>query len=412
MDCEACTDRLIDLLYGELEDADADSVRAHLATCERCAGAFERLSAGYELAARLPLEEPPPVLEGVLAAARERAGRISSPQAATPARAPVRVSPREDVGTQTESGLAASPVRWLGSFVMGPQVAMAMMLFLMVGIGLWYLPKWRGADPMEAHDIVSTTVGDHAAPSANLQPAEPLALEEDPRRARIRPRTDEPTESTPARPSRARSSRPSSAPSRAAEQIAQATSMAKRAAPTARPSGLDLEAAAPAEGSAAEFAPAPGAVDTPPEGETSMAAADPAPLAMRTTRSSEVREGAPEATDPAELHRRARNEAASGACARAVRTYERLLTEHSTYPHAGGARLEQADCYRRLGRFPQARRALETASRDSRSASRARRELVRLEAAERAMAGQGSQTDRTPDPPARSGAEAYETAHE
>ncbi|HEY8429711.1 MAG TPA: anti-sigma factor, partial [Sandaracinaceae bacterium] len=194
MDCEACTDRLVDLLEGELDAAEAEPARAHLAECESCAAAFARLERGRELATMLVLEEPPAsVRNAVLAAARERAM----------ARAPVRVpdsverpaseprEPRHDREDE-DGGLWASFLRWLGSLAMGPQVAMAMMLLLMIGIGLWYLPGLRSRPAGDAHAILDPAPGDEAGPSQGLQPAAPLDLEADPRTGRIRPRDEHP----------------------------------------------------------------------------------------------------------------------------------------------------------------------------------------------------------------------------
>lgn len=414
MDCEACTDRLIDLLYEEIEGADAEAARAHLAACETCAGAFERLSKGHELANRLTLQEPPAVLESVFAAARERAGRVSAKPEPVSQRV-IYAPPREVAAADhQDDGLWSSLVRWLGSFAMGPQVAMATMLFLMVGIGLWYLPEWREADPLDTHAIVNPAAGDEAGPSAGILPAEPLALEEDPRRARIRPRTEDNAQE---RTTRGRSRGGSPAPAAPAttgaaarEQGAPPPSPAPAAAE--RPTTAETQAIAneqqalaldaPVEAEPA--APAQAFAEPPPEPAAPSVAPSAAPPAAPSAPmlAEGVARDAPGSDEmvPAGLHQMARNQAASNACPQAIRTYERLLAQFPTYPHASDARVELADCYRRTGRLTQARRSLEAASRDPRTASRAQRELVRLEAAERAMDRQRTETDRAPDAPA------------
>ena len=44
MNCEACTDRMVELLYGELPDAETEAARTHLDGCEACAEAYERIT--------------------------------------------------------------------------------------------------------------------------------------------------------------------------------------------------------------------------------------------------------------------------------------------------------------------------------------------------------------------------------
>ncbi len=429
MDCEACTDRLIDLLYGEIDDADAEAARAHLDGCETCAGAFERVSAGHELATMLVMEEPPEsVLEGVMAAARERAGRISAKP--EPIAHPVQVVPREahERAEDDEGGLWSSLMRWLGSFAMGPQVAMATMLFLMVGIGLWYLPDWRGIDPTDTHAIVSPLGGDEVGPSAGLVPAEPLALEEDPHRARIRPRGQDeglaPTRarSTPAAdgppaPARGRQAGAEPPPTPLEEPLVQAAPVVEREAQAESAIALERGQAVamdhPSEGdpSPVPSAPQQAFAQPPPRAMPGTAGAGTSSIATPGAPTIARAESEPSSHDmlPPALHQLARNQAAADTCAQAIGTYERLLARYPSYPRASEARVELADCYRRTGRLTQARRSLETASRDPRTSSRAQRELVRLEAAERAMDRQRAETERTPDPPAaRSADDQYE----
>lgn len=418
MDCEGCTDRLIDLLDEELDDAEANTTRAHLATCERCAATFERVSAGYRLGNMLSLEEPPPnLLDGVLAAARERAAvRISAnPEASLPLR-PVAREAREPSEEDEDDAFGASFVRWLGSFAMRPQAAMAMSLLLMVGIGLWYLPDWRGIDPTDNHAVIDPAVGDDARPSAGLVPAEPLALEEDARRARIRPRTGEDVASERTQRRRARRAE-SDGPETPAPRRAQRVAPPAAAPAVADETGDELLAQNEAQAVPPEAVPS-GATPSQALGVGTLVE-DPAPSARPTMRAPPsaaiLDEGiasaggasaeldTPELLPPA-LHQMARNQALANRCAQAIPSYRRLLSEYPSYPRASEARVELADCYRRTGQLSNARRALEQASSDPRTATRARRELVRLEAAERAL--DRPDTDRTPDLPARRSREA------
>ncbi len=497
MDCEACTDRFVDLLYDELDDADAEATRAHLAQCEGCEAAFGRMSAGRELASFMVMEEPPArVLSAVLAAARERAGERASikPELETVVPAAVREARDDHDRHDDEGSLWSRFMRWLGGLAMGPQVAMAMMLLLMVGIGLWYLPELRRHDPSDVTAIVDPAAGDEVGPSVGLEPAEPLDLQADPRTGRIRPReeiahttarrtrpapspspapaeevasnaepatvaarmptetatvgqaeaddvtnegaeaqpnvavavAEEPTsealaadESAPADRLALRQGTPSSMgagsqPSRsAAPAMARAPSAPSPSAPPTRAQAFDLAAA-----SGAEMAAAPAQA---PAEQQAQAPASAGATYQRGMQHMQQREYGAAADDfeavierpdtdgrqllPSALHHLAQSERAAGNCTAAIRSYQRLLSRFPSYSDASAARIELADCYRRTGQISQARAALVAASRDARVASRAQRELVRLEAAERAMNRGAAGTARTPDQAAPPSAE-------
>ncbi|MBP6835091.1 MAG: zf-HC2 domain-containing protein, partial [Deltaproteobacteria bacterium] len=68
MDCETCNDLLLDLHYDELDAARAAEVRAHLAGCDDCRAASERLGRTRALAAKLPLPDAPTHSAPVMAA--------------------------------------------------------------------------------------------------------------------------------------------------------------------------------------------------------------------------------------------------------------------------------------------------------------------------------------------------------
>lgn len=181
---------MIELLYGELGEAEASATRSHLEGCEACGDAWDRLSVGHAFATKMPLEEPPTDFRAVvMRAAREKAAeRAPAEPAADPAGVgAAATSPRED---SEEPGLWSSIVHWIGGIAMRPQMAMAMTLVLMVGIGLWYLPELRRHDPADTHAIVDPAPGDEVGPSASLVPAERLDLEADPHTGRIVPRED------------------------------------------------------------------------------------------------------------------------------------------------------------------------------------------------------------------------------
>lgn len=456
MDCEACTDRLVDLLYGELDEPDAESTRAHLAECESCAGALARLERGRELASFMVMEEPPSaVRNAVLAAARERGAAMRAPTKVPAAieepsaREPRRVDHDEEDG----GGLWSSFLRWIGGFAMGPQVAMAMMLLLMVGIGLWYLPGMRSrGGPGDAQAILDPAPGDEVGPSQGPEPAAPLDLEADPRTGRIRPRDEDQEAAPPPRHAqRTESSGEAEAPAEVAPSEPPAEEIAIAEDEEAEAPPPDEQRRQPRERERAQLAvidePLPGP-DTAMEmdiapGQAALAeqqAAPPPPTqaqqgqapayamgtqqerAMQATprvapmpstmpsrapmarAEAEGVEAPPSAGDSRHAlaqaaHRQAASLAQRGQCRAAIPAYQRLLAENPTYAQAHVARLELADCYRTTGNLTQAQRLYEQSARDARVASRARRELLRLEAAERGMA-RTVETERTPDPPA------------
>jgi hypothetical protein len=464
MDCESCTDRLVDLLEELVDGDDAEALQGHLTTCESCSAAFERMKAGRELASFMVLEEPPSAVRAsVLAAARERAAGRASLRPEVVERpeqvAVVRETRRDDAPKPDdgEGGLWSSLMRWLGSLAMGPQVAMSMMLLLMVGIGLWYLPELRRHDPTDTHAILDPATGDEAGPSGALAPAEPLALDADPRTGRIRAREEAgepPTERRvrPAAESRvAAAERPAAAvdePAGGGEEFTGAPTDTVAEAPTDTIAGPPTDtvagaptdtvagpptdtvagpppppvaqpmperqraqaqlAAAEAEGFEMDLAPgqalegtprvAPSAAAPPPTAPAYAAAPveeAPTPAARPAARPMVDEGRVAEMVDrpttdtrpllPAALHQLARNQVRESGCAQAIGSYEQLLARHPSYSGIQEARIELADCYRRAGRISRARSLLELAARDPRVASRAQRELLRLEAAERAM---------------------------
>ncbi len=131
MDCETCSDLLLDLHYDELDDARAGEVRAHLADCDECRAASERLGRTRILAARLALPDAPPSSAAVMAA-------LSATVAV-----PAAVSGRVSAVIPIERAREARAAGWLqrvGELAMRRQVAMAAVFMLMVGLGLRYMP--------------------------------------------------------------------------------------------------------------------------------------------------------------------------------------------------------------------------------------------------------------------------------
>lgn len=157
MDCETCNDLLMDLLYDELDEVRAASVRKHIEGCGACTVAWQRVSRGRALASTLaPVTAPLPsatLLAAIEAAAKEsKAARVSQPPTSVPPAEP-RTETRAVGGGEDSGGVAPvvpidhAPRRlptWvhrLGDLAMRRQVAMAAVVLLSVGVAWKFVPS-------------------------------------------------------------------------------------------------------------------------------------------------------------------------------------------------------------------------------------------------------------------------------
>jgi TolA-binding protein len=187
MSCDTCQEHLLDLLYDEVEGEDAEALRAHVDGCDECRASLEKLGMAQRLATELPmLEAPTAVTAAIMDAARAKVG------AATPAREEIQKKVEQD-----EEGLWARFLRWAGSFAMGPQVAMATIMLLVVSIGLWYFPNRQRGPEATGSTVMTPDDQGEVGPSATLSPADPLELDLDERSRRIRARDGEDLADTP-----------------------------------------------------------------------------------------------------------------------------------------------------------------------------------------------------------------------
>jgi predicted anti-sigma-YlaC factor YlaD len=405
MDCELCEKSLVDLLYGELDEATSAQVRSHLEGCDGCRQAYEKLESGRAFARKLVIE-PAPSLSKVLVAAREQAAanRAAREQVVAPITKEAATPAKETRTTPEEEGSFASWLRWLGAMVMGPQLGVATVLLLVVGIGLWYLPQLggggdRGATPLLEPDPQQTSE------TTALEPAEPLQLSHDPRTGRVtvedERETGEAEEAPPSaqRPERevARAETPSEVrhetdeprtPAEADERLAALEAVVP---PSEDPGAVqedslpELTTAAGAyEGGAIPTAPTP--VAPPGQGATWARPSTPPPT--QPSYDMDAVPGGPQGEDlaAAALHGQARQLAAAGRCADSVARYQQLQSRYPSYPEGGRASVEMADCLRRLGRGRDARVALERASHSPvpAVAAAARRQIVEMDMADRA----------------------------
>ena len=113
MDCEKLDAMAIDLVYDELDVRAAEEAEQHLLGCTRCTALVERLRAGKRASESLTLESPSSLLESRILEAAARAKR--------PEPWPRRI------------GRAISTA---GAYAMRPQVAMAAVVVVMVGMSV------------------------------------------------------------------------------------------------------------------------------------------------------------------------------------------------------------------------------------------------------------------------------------
>jgi hypothetical protein len=179
MNCENCEAQLLALLYGELDPTSAARVREHSDGCASCGAARGKLESARRIVRQLALEAPP---ARVHSAIMERAQAHARGEVVV-----ARPTRDERAAGDAAQGPLERFVAWLGGFVLGPQVAMAMVLLLMVGVGLYYLPGMRTSRNVPGGAIVNADPGDEAGPSAAVQPAAPLDLRLDTRTNRLLP---------------------------------------------------------------------------------------------------------------------------------------------------------------------------------------------------------------------------------
>jgi len=128
MDCERFDRIVLDFLYDELDELTAAAARRHIEHCSRCRGIVAGLRATREVGA-LPLVDPPDGLElRILEAEQQVRGRLSFRQR------------------------AGRTISVLAGYAMRPQLAMAALLLLAIGGGL-FMFRQRPND----RDTVSVT---------------------------------------------------------------------------------------------------------------------------------------------------------------------------------------------------------------------------------------------------------------
>jgi len=408
-DCERWENRLLDLAYGEIEEAGEREVRAHLDGCEHCRRGLEKLERGRSLARHLPQDDAPAdVMQVVLRAARDKALEIEAARASAAATAalvkqePRVQSPKAQRGPDAGGWWAA-----VLSVVMAPQFAMATLLLLTVGVGLWWFPGREGS-PGAGTPLLSEPSDVARGPEA-LTPADPIRFEVDPRTGHVEAHREGELEEERVASSDRRGIRPG--PRGAVVEEEGSASAAAAAAtlllgddstagvvvdgvlPSTTAPADSLGMTAPSEGG--ERVPPPPTAPTPPtlaevrSAPSAMASGSSAgaghPGAAATRVLDEVEAPSPDGDVMvgSALLNQARELSHAGRDREAIAQYESFLSRYRTAANAPTAMIEVAVLYRRTGALSRARSWLERAAAIPSVAATARRELVRLDAAER-----------------------------
>ncbi|MBO0799469.1 MAG: zf-HC2 domain-containing protein, partial [Blastocatellia bacterium] len=160
MNCELCRSELEDFLYGELSEARASRVRAHLAACRDCAAAHDSLERENELFAqyyeRTAVDPPPEMWDAI----RQRISAEEIRAEAVPAH---------------EKKTVSGALKWLFRPSLLRQAAFSVLLVaLTVAVTTWVLKRGRdGVNKGEPGNVVQKTPAPMPRPAATPQPATP-----------------------------------------------------------------------------------------------------------------------------------------------------------------------------------------------------------------------------------------------
>jgi hypothetical protein len=338
MNCEECDERLVEYLYDELSSEQTASLQQALELCPDCRKRYDQLKAIRTLASEELYPQPPSSLSQLVLQ------QINAHPVPAPPQPPRGVIAR--AGEPHWYTRARDLIRWAA----GPQVTMAMLLLLMVGIGLWHVPRLQQTSAPAARPVVeSSPAPAKQAPAAEMQAGAPSPPTAEPA---AKPAKDEAgntryavrppalgaasREEAEAAPVGQRRSGSNDYQRRTADQsVKESYALADRAAEEAQGEAVQTEARAPE--SKAISGAAPGVA----EGAAANAAtARPASRARSAASNDDVQAAADLVM--------ARKYRAAGDCARAVRLYERALSAR-TRSNDTQAMSEIAQCYERLG---------------------------------------------------------------
>jgi hypothetical protein len=298
MDCEKFEVTLIDELYDELDELTSAASRRHVEGCARCAALFGGLEATRRLAV-LPLVAAPKGLEERILAAEKEARKVVPME---------RRLPRA--------------LSWAGSWAMRPQVAMAALFLLLVGVTSSVLVGRKG-DSLSAYSTPPSAEGSSTPAPAPIGPTRPEEL------AKAEPTTAPPP---PAAAAPVATEAPRNEPLAFAKSPRRAYG---NVSGLGGAGGSDIANAntPSAGGPAAHMRPSPPATPAAAQGSASSFESDPE-VALSAARS--VRDG-------------------SGGCAQAIARYDALASRAFGSRAGYDAVLEGGQCLRSVGSTEPAR---------------------------------------------------------
>ncbi|MFO8073667.1 MAG: tetratricopeptide repeat protein [Polyangia bacterium] len=409
-DCERFSDQLLELAYGELDDAEADRLRRHAADCEACRSSLEEILLTRKLAAQLPRPDyDPSGDERIL----ELAARTADRQ---------RESSEEIRSSSDSIGeLAHAPERRAGlleriaGVLLRPALVTAGVAAVVFAVTFAVFRQSSAPPDLEQVESSGAPFRGPAVPVARSTAERPDGEAEERREAGRPVRTAE-SEPAPAAPlgtgrgggGRAKGGmeRPgsgigTSGPAsqtvdetaaadsrrRESEQALESKKSAAAALDDALEESDDLSGSAASGPARAERQAAPGAGSLGMVGDGAasffsrgISAYDRGDCETATRLLERVLStpGAAPHRVAAALHHIAGCQRRSGRCGEAVGRYEKLLDEHPGYSKRPRVLWEAASCYRRLGRIDRARETLELLAEYPQWNARARGEMENL----------------------------------
>ena len=426
MDCTRCDELLLDLAYGELDDATASAVREHADGCVRCTAARADLSLVRDACRAIELPEPPLGLDARILAAAEAA-----------------VAPARERAEAPRHIVVDRPGLWISRFVdsfaalaMKPQMAMAAVLVVVVGVAVLIGNEARMTSDEAVPSLALRAPAAPALdplPSVTVSPIPPppavpgaVSPSRAPAEPALRPLDDTERDEAGARADLGREQRrphdgssdrrqageevEAQAPARRLGEGGDAITKSAPAQTQAGPSGAGggagtgssnaearsrsaLQAPAPMGGAMANAEDAAGAERS--EADGGRAAFESGIGNYNRGRYRDAaddlgefvsRPGDATSLLPTARITRARSLKNIGQCGEAVREYEEYLRRWGTGGSAADARVEAADCYTRLGQTTRARELYSQAENQGgapeATRARARRSRVAIDAAE------------------------------
>lgn len=367
MSCEH-EDRLVELVYEELDLEESRALRQAAEACPHCAGLLASLEEAKGATESLTWIEAPADLDGpILAAARAQADLNRARHAPSP---------------------WARFKQALEAFTLGPQVAMATVMMLVVAIGLWYVPEEPQSRDLVGGTVVTpdpegravATTADEDFQEPEIAPTETVAPLAEPG-ARGPARTRAAVGGNVAQPAR-EARRAAASRSGALSEDLQVAPDTDQNVPSIAEAQNRADGDAPAiqVDQAQGFAPSAMAAPSEPSRPSELSRqAQTAPTAPTPTAEREEARPATGELVPVSLFALARRHRENGACQTATQHYEDLIRRFPDAPQVPQALVEAADCFRRLGSTTRARELLERAERFASTRAVATRELRRLD---------------------------------